>query len=271
MLEILISYLNSRITSTGYINSVMCLAEIIDKGEQSYPAIYVKNDYVRIDLDKKGSLSYWRKNGDVSYSENENSSKVGQIEYVTSVPLKLVCFIKKDNTLNSPYFADNIVEAMKSLLSTNTAILNKALKAKKTLIVATKYNTNGKVVASDEYSGIKYEPRYTHVYFSIDFEIKIVSNQNCYNDICDTDFTVPESGELVSFCSRVVTCQKIYKKLPLPTGDIDGINRDFTFTMPPESVMVNGQDKLDYIINGNTVTLTDAPFAFESVWGYANY
>lgn len=184
MLEILINYFNGKLTTSGYFNSVLCLAEIIEREKTTYPAIYINSEYKRIELDPKGSVCYWRKSGDVSFSQQENTSKVGVIEYTTNVPLRLVCFIKKDLANNNSYFADNVVEKLKSTLSTNTAVLNSILKAKKTLIVATKYKTNGREVAIEEYSGIDYEPRYTHAYFSVDFEVKIVSNQNCFNDIC---------------------------------------------------------------------------------------
>lgn len=206
MLEILIEFLNSRIASTGYINKVNCLAEKIEAGGKVYPAMYVKNEYKQIDLDLSGSISYWRKNGEISYSDSENSSKVGQIEYTTSVPLKLVCFVKKGTENNTVYFADSLVEVLKSALSSNTAILKTVLKAKKCTITATKYDTDGRNVSSGEYSGIEFTPRYTHAYFSIDFEVKVVSNQNCYNDICDSGFTIPSPSELVSFCDRVNNC-----------------------------------------------------------------
>lgn len=262
MLEILIAYLNNRITSAGYINSVLCLAEKIEREGKIFPALYTNNEYKRIDLDPKGSVSYWRKNGDISYSQQENTTKVGQIEYTTNIPLKLICFIKKDKANNDVYFADKLVEALKSLLSTNTAILNAGLKAKKCLIVATKYSTDGRSVASDEYTGIEYEPRYTHAYFSIDFEIKIVSNQNCFNDICDADFTLPAPGELVSFCERVNNCMERIQTLTF-TGAIDGVNTEFEVEEVPEFVFQSGvfkEEGLSYTLSGTTVTFAVAPF-----------
>ena len=184
MLEIIITWLNTKVTATNYFNKVLCLAEMIEREKLIFPATYINNEYKRIDLDPKGSISYWRKNGDVSYNQQENGTKVGQIEYVTNVPLKLICFVKKDKSNNDIYFADKIVEVLKSQLSTNTAVLNLSLKAKKCLILATKYNTNGREVSDGEYKGIDYEPRYTHAYFSVDFDVQITSNQNCFNNLC---------------------------------------------------------------------------------------
>ncbi len=262
MLEILITYLNSRIAATGYINNILCLAEIVEREKQKYPATYVSDEYKQVNLDPKGSVSYWRKSGDITYSQQENTTKVAQIEYTTSIPLKLVCFIKKDSANNDSYFADSLVEALKSVVSTNTAILNKALKAKKTLIAATKYSTNGNEVSNGEYSGIDYKPRYTHAYFSIDFEIKIISNQNCFNDICNADFTIPETGELVSSCTRVNNCMERIQTLSF-TGDIDGINAEFVVEKVPEFVFQSGVFKEEgnsYTLSGTTVTFYQAPF-----------
>ena len=274
MLHILITYLNSRLATTGYINKILCLAEKIEREGKVFPAQYVKNEFKRIDLDAKGSVSYWRKNGAVTYSQNENTTKVGQIEFVTNVPLKFVGFVKKDSALNDAYFADNMVEALKSIFSTNTAILNSALKAKKTSIVAVRYDTDGRSVANEEYDNIDYEPRYTHAYFSIDIEIKITSNQNCYNDICDADWTAPTPTELVSFCTRVENCQLLFQQIELDSGVIDGVNKVFVWAHDPIQVFVNGQLKqlnVGYTISGDTITLTDAPFADENICAFGNY
>lgn len=207
MLKILIDYLNSKLANTGYINSVLCIAEKISKEAIGFPAIYNNNnEFQRIEYDANGSVSYWKRNGEITYSEQENTTKVGQIEYTTSIPLRLILFIKKDTANNDAYFSDRLVDEIKSILASNTAVLNGVLKAKKVNISAVRYNTNGKEISDSEFDGINYEPRYTHAYFSIDFDIKIVSNQNCYLQICDTEYTLPDAPLPIIFCNKVATC-----------------------------------------------------------------
>jgi hypothetical protein len=102
-----------------------------------------------------------------------------------NVPLKLVCFIPKTVYANDQYFSDNLSAEIMSYLTTNNSALKAAMKAKKVSIVATGYITDGREVGKDEYDNVSFEPRYTHAYFSIDFELKIVTNNQCYTNICN--------------------------------------------------------------------------------------
>ncbi len=179
-----IDYLNAKIETTGYVNSVLCLAEKIEREGKQYPAQCLGTEYKQIDLDPKGSLSYWRKAGDISISEEENLTGACSIQYNTTIPLKLVVFIKKDSPYGDCYFADNIAMELVSLLTTNNSALKGLFKAKSARVSATKIVTDSRTVASEEYSEGMFEARYSHAYFSIDFNLNIISNQNCFNSIC---------------------------------------------------------------------------------------
>lgn len=180
-----ISYFNTLISGTGYFNNVLCLADKIEKDSKSYPAIYnSNNEYEQINLDVLGSVCYWRKNGDVTFSKQPSETSIGT-EYTNTVPLKWVGFMPKDSAVNDAYFSDNICLEIISLLTTNNSALKPMLKAKKAGISATKYNTNGKAVASDEYEGMAFEPRYTHAYFSIEFDLIFITNSQCFTPICN--------------------------------------------------------------------------------------
>lgn len=180
-----IDYLNTKIETTGFFNSVNCLAERIERGGKIYPALCLGTEYKQINLDPSGSLSYWRKNGDVSISEEENLTVACSIQYNTTVPLKLVGFLKKDSPYNDCYFTDNIAMELISLLTLNNSALKGLFKAKSVRVSATGYITDPKTVASDEYSEGLFEARYSHAYFSISFNLNIISNQNCFNSICN--------------------------------------------------------------------------------------
>lgn len=185
MLADCINYLNAKLTTLGYFNEVLCLAEKIERKDQVYPAIHSgKGEYKAINLDSKGSLSYWRKSGDVTISEQENATGSTNIQYETTIPLKLVCFIEKTVYANNQYFADTLANEIIGYLTTNNSALKAAMKAKKVTITVTSYKTDGRELGIEEYDNIDFEPRYTHAYFSIDFELKIVTNNQCYTDIC---------------------------------------------------------------------------------------
>lgn len=187
MLGDCINYLNAKLNTLGYFNEVLCLAEKIEREGRSYPALYNGgNEYSEINLDQFGSISYWRKYGDVTITEQENATGSTNVQYETSIPLKLVCFLQKDVYSNNQYFADTLANEIVGYLTTNNSALKSAMKAKKVSILAKSYNTNAKEVGDSEYDNINFEARYTHAYFSVEFELKITTNNQCYADICSS-------------------------------------------------------------------------------------
>ena len=185
MIKDCIDYFNVKLTTLDYFNKVLCLAEKIERKGQSYPAIYTANgEYKQINLDTYGTVSYWRKNGDVSISEQTNATLSKGVQYETTIPLKLICFLKRDVYANDQYFADTLCQEIIGYLTTNNSALKSEMKAKKVSLIGKSYKTDSREVGLGEYDNIEFEARYTYVYFSIDFDLKIISNNNCYNNIC---------------------------------------------------------------------------------------
>lgn len=184
MIKDVITYLNAKIETLGFFNTVLCLCERIEREDKVYPAQYTSSgEYKRINLDSEGSLCYWRKNGDVSISEEENSGGVG-VQYRTTAPLKFIGYIKKEPGKDDQYFSDNIISGIIGNLTINNSALKTALKAKMVRVSSTRYSTDSRLVGREEYDNIDFEVKYTHAYFSIDFELVFVTATQCYTDIC---------------------------------------------------------------------------------------
>lgn len=193
MISTLIDYLNLQIESLGYFNKMLCLASRIERGGQIFPAVQTGNEFQQINLDSYGSVSYWRLNGEPSYTETESTTRIGN-DYTTKIPLILVGYIKKSMT-DSEYLSDNVIEGLRGILTSNAASIKTALKAKRINISVVKSSTNWIDVANKEYTNIEFEPRYDTSYFSMDFEITIVSTQSCFNDVCN-DLTSIHCGNV---------------------------------------------------------------------------
>lgn len=216
MVRDIINYLNAKIATVGYFDTSYCLVDKIKRGEDVYPAIYNgANEYQAIVLDDNlGSISYWRKNGDVTIDDQDNQTTANGVQYNMRIPLKLVCFVKKENNdTNDQYFADNLCASLIANLTTNTSALKTAMKAKKVSIIAGKYVTDGRVVSGDEFDNVNYEPHYSNSLFSIDFEVSIITNNQCYSDLCDAlpiEFgyvTVTDNGTTTQvLCGGSYTC-----------------------------------------------------------------
>lgn len=186
MIGDVITYLNNRISVLGYFNTVLCLAEKIEREDKVYPATYnTNNEYQIINLDSNGSLCYWRKNGDITFDKTTSETSIGT-QYTATIPLKFVGFVPKENATNDQYFAHNLCSSIISNLTVNNSALKQMLKAKKATFTANKTVTDPKAVGNEEYENINFEARYTHAYFSIDFELVFVTNNQCYADLCES-------------------------------------------------------------------------------------
>ena len=120
---------------------------------------------------------------------------------------------KENNDTNDQYFADNLCASLIANLTTNSSALKTAMKAKKVSIIADKYVTDGRSVINEEFDNITYEPNYSHALFSIDFTISIITNNQCYSDLCDSlpiEFgyvTVTDNGTTTQvLCGGTYTC-----------------------------------------------------------------
>ena len=255
MIESIITYLNLKLSDAGYINDVLTLAKRIERETHIYPAIYSNNEYQQINLDSQGSLSYWRLNSDIVYSEQPSSTTVG-LEYLTTIPLRLVVFAKKETALNTAYFEERFVIDLTKRLTTDTAYIKNILQAKRVLISAKKTNIDGRILAQEEYDKIDFEPRYDWAYISIDFEISVITNQNCFIDLCDSTPSlhcgvvriVDENGDLIT----TVDCGDTYV-CSTAGGTVNVHNSDDTFDQTVDCGTSLTLEDTDYIINVNGV------------------
>lgn len=213
MIRDVVTYLNNRIEALGYFNEVLCLAEKVEREGKTYPAIYNNNnEYNQINLDTNGSLCYWRKSGDVTFSKQDNETSIG-VQYLGTIPLRLVGFIKKESETNDAYFADNICTSLIANLTVSNSALKQMLKAKRATITATGYVTDARSVVGEEYDNVDFEVRYTHAYFSIEFELSFTTNSQCYADLCAAlpvswGFVTVTDGDTVTEvqCGTSYTC-----------------------------------------------------------------
>ena len=263
MTQEIISFLNLRITQLGYFNDVFGLATRIEREGKIYPAIYNdNNEYTQINLDSKGSLTYWRRNGDNTYTEQENTSTIGN-EYLTTIPLRLVGFLKKES-VNDTYFSEKIVNTLIGILTTNSVTLKQAIKAKRISIAVKKYEVDGRILATEEYDKIDFEPRYDWAYFAIEFEVKVVTSTKCFDTFCDVpapDFNCgvvkiyDTNGTLID----TIDCGDSY--IVSATGDAIVQNTDNTFshTIPCGTTYSLSDTTYEVYVNGVLNQTTTIP------------
>lgn len=204
MIEILISYFNTRIDGLKYFAERISLCELIrEDGEEtkSFPAQYTgEGEYKQVsDFDFSDGVCYWRKNGDVG--ESESDMEIGcTTVFERTIPLKLIC-IKSKSLNDNAYLSDNIVEDIRGVIE------GKSVRAIKSIMNAIKVdvnfvssNTNALDVYGGEYDNIEGQINYRTAYFSIDIEVVITATTDCFQTICNVT--------VESFLCRLIASNK---------------------------------------------------------------
>jgi len=70
--------------------------------------------------------------------------------------------------------------------------------AKRATFIATGYSTDRKKIVGEEYDNIEFEPRYSHAYFSIDFDLTITRNNQCFFDICGEGLLTDDGVQILT-------------------------------------------------------------------------
>lgn len=202
MIELIVDFINLKLSLTKMFEKTFCLVEYINKGEQKYPAEYIsKGNYESIDFDKHNGVSYVAKRGDVSF-EKETTNKSADTFYNVTFPLKLVCFVNRDklNSDNS-YSDDSLATSIISQISSDYSVLRNSLKAKKISVKADSYITDKNTILNNEYDNIDFKVRFNYSYISIDLIIEATIASSCIGGDCDFDSNILHA---FNFCDKGV-------------------------------------------------------------------
>ena len=189
MIKASIDYINSKLAALNYFEKSFGLCETIAKGDKTFPAEYnSKGEYKQInDFDKYNGVSYIRKDGTLSISDEINTLEACGILNNVNIPLKLIAVIpRKKLDCDNNYSEDVIAQTIMRSLMTKSPDLKVALNARQARIQITSYNTDSRSILSEEYSGYpKLDVNYKYAYLSLNISvIAIVTNEclirDCY-------------------------------------------------------------------------------------------
>lgn len=192
MIKNIIEYLNCQLSSLNLFEKQFSLCERITKGDKIFPAEYKsKGEYVQINnFDKYNGVSYFRKNGDISISDETNTTTSCGILKKISIPLLLICVIPRkkievDNNYTEDYIANKV---LKSII-TKSGILKQSLKARNIDINVDAYSTDSIKIIDQEYSNIqKADINHKFIYISSEISVSIIIDKKCINDCCENEY-----------------------------------------------------------------------------------
>ncbi len=152
-----------------------CLAEIIEQGEKSLPAVWTsKDNFTPIKMTK--STSYHRLTGPVARTEEESPSVGCGLTVTDSYPLRLVVLSRKDGI----YTELDLAQAISSSISdSNNKTLSKELGVQTVAISVTAYGVDRNTLWEEENTGVKLGVPFAFGYFSIEYSLLITGDISC--------------------------------------------------------------------------------------------
>lgn len=189
MLQLVIQYMVTSLTNASLFGKVHGLVSFITVGEKTYPALYESNGKYRntpLDPSKWFGVAYFRKNGPVTFSQNGiEQFKPCAVPVQVTIPLKLVCTIKKSElNCDDEFASDELAMYIGKLLSDINSI-RAELKARRVTFNVDQYITDPNEIMSSERQGLENTVKSEYAYLSMDIEVQIDTTKDCMFDYCN--------------------------------------------------------------------------------------
>ena len=188
MIKATIDYINGKLAVLNYFEKSFGLCEIITKGDKTFPAEYLNNgEYKQINnFDKYNGVSYIRKRGDVSISDETNTLQACGILSNVNIPLTMIAIVpRKKLDCDDNYSEDVIAQTIMRELLTKGGDLKVSLNARQARIQIDSYSTDSIAILSGEYSNYpKKDINYKFAYLSLDITVNALVTQDCLTRDC---------------------------------------------------------------------------------------
>lgn len=188
MIKASVEYINSKLAVLNYCEKSFGLCEIITKGDKSFPAQYKsKGEYTQVNnFDKYNGVSYLRKRGDVTISDEDDTLQACSTLSSVNIPLRMVIVVPiKKLDCDNEYSEDVIAQTIMRTLLVSDTDLKASLSARTASLSIDSYSTDSAAILGEEYSNYgKTDINYKFAYLSLDITINAVVTQDCLTRDC---------------------------------------------------------------------------------------
>ena len=164
---------------------------VIDSEGKIVPALYIsKGKYKLVEYSANNGTAYVRKNGKISLSETEIVGiPACESAYEINIPLKVVLYKKKDKLpIDCSYTEDLLAEAVLFQFNSKQKDLKKAVGAMRSNILVKQIDTDSANVWKEETDNLEsVDVNYDIACIGIEIDLILISNKNCFKDICYTE------------------------------------------------------------------------------------
>ena len=182
MIQNIIEYFNTRLSGTGYFESIFGLCVKITRDAETFPALYAGDGEFRnvIDFDTNAGTVYWRKAGDYTIVPSDIASPVAGKRMVTvTMPMRVVFVIKKSDLPNdNNYSIEKLAMQLIRVMTEKAYDLKSALKARNMSVNVNRLMDDPTKVWQSEFDKNK-QVRFEWAVFSLDMNIVVDIMENC--------------------------------------------------------------------------------------------
>lgn len=206
MLAVLTKYLTDLFSTLPYLSEALGMGDTVVIDGVATPVYWSNGEPIPLDFDSHSSLIYILKDGETNRDTIEHPM-IATLEQVTETyPLKAIVYYKGVENVNCSSAIQSIVEGVKKNLSGRQTQLESSINAENVLIKVKKTNLNKSEVWKG-ISGSEIVPKEDDNFASIDFDVTIVGDEQCFaGEPCQANdfvFSFPSQA----FCEKVAECE----------------------------------------------------------------
>jgi hypothetical protein len=187
MIQQIIQYLINKLEADKLFQKNYSLTELIENSGRIFPLFYENNGKYKLDFNpnKWFGVSYFRKNGDISFSDGTfPSMKPQEMPITIRIPLKFIGTIKKNKLVcDDNYASDNLALYIIKLFEDING-LRVDLRAKRVTFNVDSYTTNGQSIMDEEFNGFDVALKPDYAYISLSLYVEIQTTKECMFDYC---------------------------------------------------------------------------------------
>ena len=193
MLELIIKDINAKVDELRIFDKIHSLCHQVQRntidtetGEvtdtmATFPACYLQDgEFSHVDFDNLKSVFYSRRDGNVTIVENEEYELGCEIGLVHTFPLRMVGLIFQcfdDDNFRDEKMVENVIHAIHQF---DNRLICQKMSFDSIRVKINGYSTDRYNVIADEFQNINIKVPFESVIFSIDAEIIIETDNNCW-------------------------------------------------------------------------------------------
>lgn len=250
MLNVIAQYLNAKLATLRYIDKKYGLAAVVQRGENTFPAVMEKDEPVHINYDGYRSLVYFMLNGKVERTTEEHPHLACKYLVKETFPLKLIVYVLGKENVNCDSKSQDILWGIGQILTGRQKTLASEAGYEYAEIQIKNSELNKKNVWSELTNGpVKLKDN--DILLSIELDVLTEGVESCFVAAPCENRTFEFSLSHTELCERVDTC--LASNNETLTVDIVAGSNTFAHTLGAVPDMISfWKDNYLWLINFDT-------------------